>query len=163
MALFGQVRNFHKKFKFVVEIDGIGYAGFQACSELSAEIAKIEQHEGGSLIPNKSPGKLTVADVTLKRGATSDVDLWNWFKSVVDMTADGGGGAGAQGAGLKDPDFRRSLDLVQLDRDGEELRRWTVEGAWPNKFIAGEWDNEADENVIESITLVIDTFDKTLG
>jgi len=24
--------------------------------------------------------------------------------------------------------------------------------AWPIKFVAGEWDNESDENVIESVT-----------
>jgi hypothetical protein len=27
------------------------------------------------------------------------------------------------------------------------------------KFVAGEWDNEADENVIESVTLTFDYFE----
>jgi len=49
--------------------------------------------------------------------------------------------------------------VVQLDRDGSELRRWTLYNAWPTKFNAGEWDNEADENVIEQVTLTFDYFD----
>ena len=32
-------------------------------------------------------------------------------------------------------------------------------GAWPVKFVAGSWDNESDENVIESVTLTYDFFE----
>jgi hypothetical protein len=31
--------------------------------------------------------------------------------------------------------------------------------AWPTKFVAGEWDNESDENVIEQVTLAYDFFE----
>lgn len=147
---FGNPRNFHKRFKFLVEIDGIVSAAFQKMSELSGEIAKVEYSEGGAIIPNKSPGRLSFSDVTLDRGATSDRDLFDWFKEVWDASS---------GTGLADPEFRRSLDLVQLERDGTELRRWTLYQAWPTKFNAGEWDNEADENVIEQVTLTFDYFD----
>ena len=59
MAVIGNPRSFHKKFKFIVEIDDIGHAGFQKCSELSVEVANVQYFEGGSLIPNKSPGRPT--------------------------------------------------------------------------------------------------------
>ncbi len=39
------------------------------------------------------------------------------------------------------------------------LRRWTLVRAWPVKFVAGEWDYESDENVIESVTLTYDFFE----
>ena len=39
------------------------------------------------------------------------------------------------------------------------LRRWTLTNAWPVKFVAREWDNESDENVIESVTLTYDFFE----
>jgi phage tail-like protein len=160
---FGVSRTFHKKFKFVFEIDGVAYAGFQKCSELKVSVAKIEHWEGGTLISNKSPGRITTTDITLERGATADADLFNWMKDVANQTADAGGGAGGRGAGLKEDQIKRSGDLVQLDRDGEELRRWTIDNAWPTDFSGGEWDNDADENVIESVTLTYDTFDKTFG
>ncbi|HBQ10302.1 MAG TPA: phage tail protein, partial [Myxococcales bacterium] len=39
------------------------------------------------------------------------------------------------------------------------LRRWSLSRAWPVKFVAGDWDNESDENVIESVTLTYDFFE----
>ena len=149
MAVIGTPRTFHKKFKFVVEIDGIASAGFQKCSELAVEVANVEYYEGGALIPNKSPGRLKFPDVTLERGATSDEDLFAWLSEVADASAN---------VGLVEPDFKRNLDVVQQDRDGSTLRRWRLTGAWPVKFVAGEWDNNADENVIESVTLTYDFF-----
>jgi phage tail-like protein len=148
MPLIGAPRTFHKRFKFLVEAE-MANAGFQKCSELSVEVASIEYHEGGALIPNKSPGRLKFADITLERGATKDHDLFDWMQQVADAAAN---------AGLVEPRFKRSIDLVQQDRDGATLRRWTIAGAWPVKFVAGAWDNEADENVIESVTLTFDYF-----
>jgi phage tail-like protein len=151
MPVIGTPRSFHKKFKFIVEIDGVASAGFQKCSELSVEVANVQYSEGGALIPNKSPGRLTFADVTLERGATDDADLFDWMQEVADASAN---------AGLNEPEFKRNLDIVQQDRDGSELRRWRLNGAWPVKFVAGDWDNEADENVIESVTLTYDFFER---
>jgi len=148
--VIGTPRVYHKKFKFLVEIDEVAVAAFRTCSELSAEIAKIEQSEGGALIPNKSPGRVTYTDITLERGATDDFDLFAWFKETVNAAAN---------IGLDEPEFKRDLDIVQLSRSGAEVRRWNVVQAWPTKFIAGEWDNEADENTIESVTLTYDFFD----
>ena len=150
MTIIGNPRSFHKKFKFIVEIDQVQHAGFQKCSELSVEIANVQYYEGGSLIPNKSPGRLTFPDVTLERGATKDRDLFDWFQQVANT---------ASGLGLTDPDYKRNLDIVQQDRDGSTLRRWSLTNAWPVKFVAGEWDNESDENVIESVTLSFDYFE----
>jgi phage tail-like protein len=150
MAVIGTPRSFHKKFKFVVEIDDVAYAGFQKCSELSVEVAKIEHYEGGSLIADKSPGRLTFSDVTLDRGATMDRDLFDWLQEVAIVSS---------GLGLVDPYYKRNLDIVQQDRDGTTLRRWSLARAWPTKFVAGEWDNDADENLLESVTLTYDFFE----
>ena len=149
MTVIGTPRTFHKKFKFIVEIDGVASAGFQKCSELSIEVANVEYHEGGALIPQKSPGRLKFADVTLERGACKDHDLYDWLEEVAVASAN---------AGVNEPGFKRNLDIVQQDRDGSTLRRWSLTGAWPVKFVAGAWDNEADENVIESVTLTFDFF-----
>ena len=150
MPVIGTPRTFHKKFKFIVEIDGVASAGFQKSSELSVEVANVQYFEGGSLIPNKSPGRLTFADVTLERGATQDRDLFDWLQDVAITSS---------GLGLTDVFYKRNLDIVQQDRDGTTLRRWSLSRAWPVKFVAGDWDNEADENVIESVTLTYDFFE----
>ncbi len=150
MSIIGAPRTFHKRFRYIVEVDAIASSGFQKCSELSVEVANVQYFEGGSLIPNKSPGRLTFADVTLERGATKDRDLFDWFQDVAITSS---------GLGLPDNGYKRNLDIVQQDRDGTTLRRWSLAHAWPVKFVAGEWDNEADENVIESVTLTYDFFE----
>ncbi|NOJ79806.1 phage tail protein [Myxococcus xanthus] len=150
MTVIGSPRSFHKRFKFLVEIDSVASAGFQKCSELSVEVANVQYFEGGSLIPNKSPGRLTFSDVTLERGATQDHELFDWFQDVVHT---------ASGLGSPDSLYKRHLDIVQQDRDGTTLRRWSLAHAWPVKFLAGEWDNESDENVIESVVLTYDFFE----
>lgn len=47
----------------------------------------MQYFEGGALIPNKSPGRLTFSDVTLERGATQDRDLFEWFQDVAIMSS----------------------------------------------------------------------------
>jgi len=157
--VFGKARSFHKKFKFIVSIDGFAdtvpnenATGFQKCSELSYEIAKVEYFEGGALIPDKSPGRVTYSDVTLERGATRTQEMYDWATQVVNASAQ---------SGLVDPQYKRNVDIIQQDRDGTELRRWTLYNAWPVKFTAGEWDNDADENNIEMLTLTYDSFELT--
>lgn len=147
MTIFGvpSGRQFYKKFKFVVEIQGVAFAGFRAMSEIRIQVAEVAHFEGGSLIPSKQPGRVTVPDVTLSRGASDDLDLWNWMQETI-----------AAGSILVDPAQKRTIDVVQQDRAGTELRRWTLHGCWPKEFKAGDWDNEVDENVIEEIVLGYD-------
>jgi phage tail-like protein len=149
MTIVGAPTSYQHKYRYVVEIDDFARAAFTKCSALEAEVAKIETWEGGALTAHKEPGRVTFSDVTLERGATSDEDCYAWFKDVV---------AAYKDAGVASPGYYRNVDIVQQDRDGTELRRWSLEEAWPVKFTAGEWDNEADEAVIEMLTLTFRLF-----
>lgn len=149
MPIIGRPRHYHVKFKFLVEIDNLGSAAFQACSELKAEIAQIEYKEGGALIPEKQPGMMTVSDLTLDRAATKDTDLYNWFLMTANAALNGG---------LASPLFKRDGSIVQFDRDGRTLRRWRIKGLWPKSFVGGAWDNTADEFSMEQIVLAMDYF-----
>lgn len=150
MSIIGKPRSYFKKFAFTVEIAGVTYAGFQKAGPLKASVAVIEQWEGGALAAETSPGRYKTADVTLDRGATKDLDLWKWFKQVSNIAAN---------TGAVDDTYKKDIDIVQRDRDGTELRRWTLHKAWPHDFEAGEWDNTADGNVIESVVLTHKWFD----
>lgn len=150
MSVVGQPRSFHKQFLFRIEIPGVKWTGFQKCGEIKGEVAKIEQWEGAALAADTSPGRYKTADVTLERGATKDLDLYLWWKQVSDIANNGG---------EVDDKYKRTLDVVQLDRDGTELRRWTLHEAWPIAFTPGAWDNTADANTAESITLTYKYFD----
>ncbi len=149
----GTPRRFFKKFKFVVEIDEVASAGFQKAGPLGVEIGEVVYREGGRLIATKDPGLVNFKDLTLERGVTNDFDLFTWLKQVVDATNNGG-------IGLNVPEFKRNFDLVQQDRDGSTVARWRGFNAWPKDFDAGEWDNDAEENVIEVVTLSVELWDR---
>jgi phage tail-like protein len=155
MPVIGAPRTYLKKYKFVVEVDGVAYAGFQSVSELSSEFAEVTQWEGGGMIPNKSPGRRTFDDVTLSRGAVlGDSDLLFWHEQC---------GEAVDNAGEVETAYKRNLDICQMDLAGNVVRRWRVFNAWPKRFVAGDWDNDSDDNVVESVTLSYDYFKKVLG
>ncbi len=145
MTVTGSPRRYAKKFLFALEIDGLEVAWFATCSELSAEIGVVEQHEGGNInVADQSPGKVKYTPVTLGVGATDNRELYDWWLQVVDAAAN---------TGEPDDAYKKNVAIVQKDRDGTEKWRWNLSKAWISKYVAGEWDASAEENVMEMVTL----------
>lgn len=65
----------------------------------------------------------------------------------------------SSGLGLTRRQLQAQPRHLQQDRGGTTLRRWSLSRASPVKFVAGDQDNESDENVIESVTLTYDFFE----
>lgn len=148
-AIAGVFRSFHKRFLFRVEIAHVKVARFTTFTEPRAQIAVVEQHEGGALIPNKGLGKVTFPNVTLTRGMTDNLELFAWFQQTV-----------ASSEILVYPNFKQTLDVVQENRLGVEIRRWTLMNCFPVEYTpaSGGWDGGADENTIEEVILAYDFF-----
>ena len=72
----------YKNFKFTVSIDGIT-VGFSECTGLDAEVSVIEYREGGDHIVRKLAGLVKFTNITLKRGVTDSLELYNWFKAIM--------------------------------------------------------------------------------
>ena len=146
-----------QRFRFVVTVgalDALGLlrARFRTCSELAAEAAKSEIFHGGSIIPYKAPGRVTMTDVTLEQGATAEGRLFGWFAQSTF----------ARGIGGTDGFlFKRPVAIVEQNRDGSTLNRWHLANAFPIRFAAGEWDNESDDFTITSVVLTYDFFAPT--
>ena len=158
LRFVGEQRELFAKHLFLVEIgNGDISAGFQKCSELSVEAAKIEYWEGGSTIPWKLPGRLTFSDITLERGASTSTRFVEWANQVNNASS---GYIGTRGAGLVVPFYMRHIDIVQLDRDASSrIATWRLFNGWPQKFVAAsDYDNSADDTVIESLTITFDYF-----
>ena len=125
-------------FSFLLEIDGITSGGFSECTGTNAEISPIEYREGNeSLTPRKLPGLNKFGNVTLKRGVTEDLDLFNWFN------------VGASG----DVDRKQTMSIVLLDEQRNEAVRWNLLNAWPCKYVAADLKANANEIAIESVEL----------
>ena len=73
-------------YNFIVAIDGIATAGFSEVSGLVVEIEAVDYREGNDPTGavRKLPGRVKYSNITLKRGSTADLSLWQWVKSVLD-------------------------------------------------------------------------------
>jgi phage tail-like protein len=106
-------------FNFLVEIDGIGKGVFSEVSGLDSSIDVIEYRTGGSKenTVRKLPGLRKYTNITLKRGYTPDLSLWNWHQSV------------AQG-NLR----RANVTVTLLDEQRNPVLVWKLRNAWPCKY-----------------------------
>lgn len=126
-------------FNFLVDIDGIPAAGFAECSGLSSETDVIEYREGNdrTLGVRKIPGLTRYANVVLRRGITTNRDLWDWRQTVIDGQVS-----------------RRTVAITLLDAAAAPVMRWTLREAWIAKWEGPSLNARRSEVAIESIELV---------
>lgn len=148
--LKGEAKHFHHKYKFQLNIDGMGSLQYKSMSELKADVAKIEYYEGGVIVPYKEAGRLSFPDITIERAATDDADMYNWLLETARASTNWG---------AIFPKYKRGGHIIQLDRDNVQIRTWQLYGLFPISFTAGAWDNTSDEMTIEQLVLAIDYFE----
>jgi len=129
-------------FNFMIDVGGKIKGYFTEVSGLGSENDIIESKvmtEKGIEVVLKIPGRLKWGDITLKRGITSNMDMWDWRQMVVD-----GDVAGA----------RMNGSIVMFDRTGAEAARWNVTNAWPLKISGPAPKSDSNEISVEELTLV---------
>jgi phage tail-like protein len=127
-----------RSFNFRLEMDGIT-GNFRECSGLSADGNAVEYREGTDLPRSvrKLVGLQTYSNITLKRGYTTNGELWTWYTNIVN--------------GIPD---RRSGTIVLMDEQRRDVMRWSIENAWIKKIEAPSFNATANEIAVESIELV---------
>lgn len=130
-------------FKFGLEIEGKLSGYFTTVSGIGSESEVIEHKivnpDTGETIIQKLPGRLTWTEVTLKRGVTSNIDVWTWRQSVVEGKID---------------DARTNCSIVAYNQGNEEIARWNFEYAWPSKVTGPEMDAGSQDYMVEEIVIV---------
>jgi phage tail-like protein len=108
-------------FKFGLEIEGKLAGYFTSVSGIGSESEVVEHKivspDTGETIIQKIPGRLTWTEVTLKRGVTSTMDVWEWRQEVVDGKVD---------------DARTNCSIIAFNQANEEISRWNFDMAWPS-------------------------------
>jgi phage tail-like protein len=130
-------------FKFGLEIEGKLGGYFTQVGGIGSETEVIQQKvvnsETGETIIQQIPGRLSWTPVTLKRGVTSSMDIWEWRQSVVEGKID---------------DARTNCSIVAFSQDNTEIARWNFERAWPSKVVGPEMDSGSTNYMIEDVTIV---------
>jgi phage tail-like protein len=124
-------------FNFKLEIEGITVAGFSEVTGLNQESNVIDYREGQEgITPRKLPGLNKFGNITLKRGISPDLSVYNWRKTVTDGDIE-----------------RRNASVVLHNEKHEEVVRWNLVNAWPSKYVGPDLKANANEVAIESVEL----------
>ena len=130
-------------FKFGLEIEGKLSGFFTQVGGIGSETEVIQQKvvnsETGETIIRQIPGRLSWTPVSLKRGVTSSMDIWQWRQQVVEGKID---------------DARTNCSIVAYSQDNTEIARWNFESAWPSKVIGPEMDSGSTNYMLEDVTIV---------
>jgi phage tail-like protein len=110
---------------FTVTIDDIGEIGsFTECSGLSVEAEVEEVREGGqNHFSHKLPGRMKWPTIHLKRGIIDSDALFEWFMKT-------------SGRGFAEEHMltRHTGQITVVSSDGNKLRGWSFEEAFPVKW-----------------------------
>jgi phage tail-like protein len=124
-------------FNFLVEIDGITQAGFQEVGGLDASTDPVDYREGTD--PNhvrKLSGMNKYSPITLKRGITTEPELWKWRETVIDGKTE-----------------RKNGSIVLLDEAGAEKIRWNFTNGWPTKWTGPSFNSTSTAVAIETLEI----------
>jgi phage tail-like protein len=128
-----------RTFNFRLEIDGLTVGSFRECSGLAADGNSVDYREGTDIPRSvrKLIGLQSYPNVTLKRGYTTNPELWNWYKNIV--------------YGISD---RRNGSVILMDEQRKDVMRWSIENMWIKKIEAPSFNATANEVAVETVELV---------
>jgi phage tail-like protein len=127
-------------FRFRVEIDGIAQAGFSEVEIAPTTTDAIDYREGTDPAHvRKLSGLTRFGNITLKRGMTDSLDLYQWYKQVTEGQLAGN---------------RRQVAIIVADESGADVARFLVSEAWPIKYQPSELDATGSAVLIETLELV---------
>lgn len=136
----GERNDPYRNFRFKVQIEGIQIASFADATIPDSTTEAVPYREGTYPTHERKLSGLTkYGTITLKKGLTDSMELYNWKKQVEDSGA------------IK---ARKSMSLILIDEEGNEKAQWDIQDAWPTKYDSSDFSAKANEVVIESFEIV---------
>ena len=119
-------------------------AKFAECDGLEMSMEPKTVREGGNNLEQiHLPGPVSYAQLTLKRGMTANLDLWNWFRLA----------AGAVAAGAAASTSKRGLlavgQVTMYDAGGRPVLRYVLTGCLPVKIKGAALNGKDGQVAIE--------------
>ena len=137
-------------FHFSLELQGKVAGYFTECSGIGSE-HEVAEHKvvtaDGHQKVMKIPGRLKWGDITLKKGITSAMDIWNWRKQVEDGAVD---------------DARCNGSIIMYDQALSPVAQWDFEGAWPTKVSGPSPKSDSNEISLEELTITHEYIKRTM-
>jgi phage tail-like protein len=135
-------------FRFRVEITGIVVAAFSEASVPEINVETVDYREGTDPTYRRAlSGLTTYGRVSLKKGLTDSLALYNWHQMVV------------QKGSTKDA--RKNVSITLMNTEGNMAAQWNLISAWPVKYDTTGLNAGSSEIVIEALELAIDYITRT--
>lgn len=132
------------------QVDGIFLEcqGFQRTQE-PIEICEVTPQQWGTnqqkgqVVRTKLPSNVKSGNLTLRRGMTSSIALWNWFQAV------------QEGNWAKQ---RKNASLTIYNQQAEPQARFEMAGAWPAKYKLADVSARSTDVEIEEVEVAFEEF-----
>jgi len=122
-----------------VEIDGIQTASFSEVSIGATATDVIDYREGTDPTHvRKLMGLTKYGNIMLKRGFTTSMDLYNWYKQILQGQLRGN---------------RKNVLIIVSDEAGADEVRFAVSEAWPVNYYGSDLNAKGNEVFIETLEL----------
>jgi phage tail-like protein len=134
---------------FTLDFGGKVSGAFRECTGLGSETEVVEEKSSGpdgKLILKKIPGRMKYTNITLKRGITSTMDMWDWRKLVEDGSISSA---------------RIHCSIIMHSQDGAPMARWDLTNAWPSKLTGPSANATNNEIGIEELEIVHEGYKRT--
>jgi phage tail-like protein len=137
MPIVGR-KNPYRKFRFLIELEGLIVGGFSEVSglQVETEIETIEE-VGVNNYVHKLQKKTKYPNIVLKRGILDSNKIWKLHQDVVNGKTS-----------------RKSGFIILLNSMGNEKRRWRFTQAYPVKWSGPELKADGNDVEVESLELV---------
>lgn len=136
----GQRNDPYRNFRFRVMIDGIQVAGFADVTIPDSSTDSVDYREGTDPVHSKKLSGMTkYGNITLKKGLTDGMDLYNWRKAIEQKGAMGN---------------RKNMSIVVVDEEGNDKAQFDVLEAWPTKYAPSGLSAKGNEVMVETLDLV---------
>jgi phage tail-like protein len=131
----------YRGYNYRVEIDNTAVAGFSEASGLTFDIDPVEYREGNdvNLHVRKLPGLRKFANIVLKRGFTSNTELYDWYRTNLSGAIE-----------------RRDGSIVVQDEDRNDALRFNFSSGWICKYEGPTLNATSNDVIIESIEICVE-------
>lgn len=136
--------------RFTFELDGVVMAHFQSASGFSNESSMSEWTETGATgnsLTRLVNGPVQTTPITLSRGITSDMELYNWRQQVINGDTE---------------NMRRNGSIIMYNDKQEEVIRYNFTDAWPSKWTGPAVSADDNSVALEEIEIVYEFLERAL-
>ena len=126
-------------------VDAI-FLDFKGLKATQKVVEACEVTPVGEVVRTKIPGNLTYGNITLRRGISKSMALWDWFDQVSEKKWG-----------------KQRLDSTNFyvrifDQSGRETVRYEFENAWPTSYKIADLSTRSTDFEIEELEIAFEKF-----